>query len=242
MAIDLGMTRATGPVRCFLGWVHGDDYPALAQAASAHLHPQEHDYFLGTRHERRRRSFLMGRAAAKQAIAAYLGGADPTEILVRRGCFDQPVVCHPSFDVPLVSITHHESLALAVACDPGHVVGIDVEGIERADTSVFERVLTAKERRRIDDLFQDGHLASVLLWCIKEALSKALRVGMMTPFELLSVRDLQVFGTTLKVLFDHFAQYRAVAWKCDQLAVGLVLPRKTEFKLDLAQVLRNNGG
>ena len=72
------------------------------------------------------------------------------------------------------------------------------------------------------------------LWCLKEALSKALRCGLTVPLELLAVGSVEPHPIVLWAGFANFAQYRGLSLVAGDLAAALVLPKTVTLALDTA--------
>jgi 4'-phosphopantetheinyl transferase len=184
------------------------------------LHPRELARLNTYTFEARRKSFLGGRIAAKQALAHLLKTKDPRELEIASGVFDQPITQLVSDRNIEVSITHCKDFACAAAFPAGFQIGIDLESISR---------MTAEKREAVRDQFTEAELqcidaqntafqdtASIVLWSMKECLSKSLKCGMTTPFTVL-----ETTGFTFDPLgkstcrFKNFSQY-----VCTSVVVG----------------------
>jgi phosphopantetheinyl transferase (holo-ACP synthase) len=142
--------------------------------------------------EPRRVAWLLGRVAAKAAVARHLAGQNPSEldpirILIdndRHGCPIVGVAGTGSATRGLrVSIAHKPSAAVALAATlpepspaPGGV-GIDIEAVDVRSTTFERTVLSAAERslRRGEE---DRDVWLTRLWTVKEAAAKATGLGL----------------------------------------------------------------
>ncbi len=120
---------------------------------------------------KRRREFVLGRAAARTLLAERLGAA-PTEVVLRvanDGCVEA-LGC----DISL-SITHAGPHAVAaIARRP---VGVDLETIQPRHPGLPRFLLHPDEHHLLDTLpFEQTH-ALILCWTLKEATLKGLRTG-----------------------------------------------------------------
>lgn len=227
--IDLGLERDSGCLQAVLAWSRGTvaSWPPLA--ATTFLTGSELAYWHTLVFPGRRLSYLLGRDAAKQAIAAFTGIADPRMFEVAAGVFHQPVVRGASFYPIGVSITHCDTIACAVAFPDEHPMGIDVEPVNDHRAAVMERELAAREISALAAIGCGAIVARVVGWTAKEALSKALRCGLTCPYSLLAVT--RVIATEGRVAgeFENFGQYRFESWIRHDLVLTVVLPRRTRL-------------
>jgi phosphopantetheinyl transferase/acyl carrier protein len=137
--------------------------------------------------DKRRREWLLGRCAAKEAVRLLLEkhqdlrlSADRIEILPDAyGC---PQVAgdwiHGS--APRISIAHSNGTAVALATlDPGLLVGIDLECLNRRREDYETIAFAPEERGWLAGLPWDLREEWALrMWCAKEAMGKALGRGL----------------------------------------------------------------
>ena len=240
-AFEARVQRADSLVRFALGFAHRGAMAVLWSERARFLHPSERRYAESLAQSTRRETFVLGRYALKRALARLASSAFlPSEVEVARGVFGQPVVHHwPS--PPAVSITHAGDLAFAVACDPGHVVGIDFDLLLPECDPTRQRALSEREREMARPWeLSEPHLALVS-WTMKEALSKALRSGLMASFELLALEGASREGATFSAEFSNFRQYRACAWQLGDATLALVLPKHSRLVLETDELARLRG-
>ena len=199
------------------------------------LHAHEEALLTDRLHTRRRHGLLIGRYAAKCALAVLRPDLDPRDLAIRPGVLEQPVLSGEGIGTNLgISLSHAGPVAVALAFPEACPMGIDLERIRPANVALLTRQTTVAERR---------HLAACLaapeaerltrLWCLKEALSKALRCGLTVPLDLLAVGSVEAGPTGLGVTFANFAQYRGLSLAAGDLAAALVLPRPPAVTLAL---------
>ncbi len=124
---------------------------------------------------------------------------------------------------------------MAIAYQPGHIMGVDLEPLDSSKLFVYERVLTAAELELARSFpFAFAAMCNIM-WTVKEALSKAIKCGLITPFEILEIQTMaqEPDGTFLSH-FRNFGQYKCHSWMLPGYGLSIVLPRKTEFILDLS--------
>jgi 4'-phosphopantetheinyl transferase len=168
-----------------------DERPALLDARRvwaaqdrfiASLAPEEHDRFEGFKLEKRRRDFLAGRIAAKRAVQKRLG-LPFSRIAILSDDQGAPRIVIGGEAIPslFVSITHADDLAAAAVGT--HPIGIDIELVEHRDDSFVDLVFTPAERLALDRFDDRARVVEITVrWCMKEAISKWLGVGLGEPF------------------------------------------------------------
>lgn len=210
--MQAALTLASAP----LAWLdaHRDSF----------LHGDEEALLTDRLHARRRHGLLLGRYAAKCALAGLHPDLDPRAVAIRPGVLEQPVL---SGVLGLgISLSHAGPVAVAVAFPEACPMGIDLERIRPANVALLTGQTTPAERRLVAaglDASEAERLTR--LWCLKEALSKALRCGLTVPLDLLAVAGVERVPPGLGVTFANFAQYRGLSLAAGDLAVALVLPR-----------------
>jgi len=136
------------------------------------LSTEEHRCLQSFGSEKRRREFMVGRAAARQLIGHCLDLA-PSEVSLAVA--DDGAVDVRGGDLHL-SIAHSGPHAVAVAAP--HPVGVDLEAVVERDRSLIRFLLHPDERERVMQLFPyDTVPTIVLLWTLKESVLKARRSG-----------------------------------------------------------------
>ena len=188
------------------------------------LHADEEALLTDRLHARRRHGLLIGRYAAKRAIAALHPDLDPRAVAIRPGVLEQPVVSGEGIDSLGISLSHAGPVAVAVAFPEACPMGIDLERIRETHIELLTSQTTPAERERLAARLAAPEAERLTrLWCLKEALSKALRCGLTVPLDFLALGSVDAAG--LSVTFAHFAQYRGLSLAGGTLAAALVLPR-----------------
>ena len=135
---------------------------------------------------RRRRQWLAGRVAAKDAVTGWLrrerGVAEvwPQELcIVNDGSGRPQVLPHVTTTVPAalqVSITHKDNLALAIIGEGA--VGIDLERVAPREESFLALTFTAAERELLLAGGEAPDIAWTRGWVVKEVAAKAAGTGL----------------------------------------------------------------
>lgn len=138
---------------------------------------------------RRKRSWLAGRIAAKDAVRHYLWEGQlsqgkqsrsifPKELQITNNDLGQPQVSNNVNDVfdgeLAISIAHKDRYAVAIASN--QPVGIDIELIESRDAAFEQMVFTEQEINLLPNENRD--YVVTLFWAAKEAVGKMNGVGL----------------------------------------------------------------
>ncbi|MCP3137806.1 4'-phosphopantetheinyl transferase family protein [Pyxidicoccus xibeiensis] len=224
--VSLGMVRHGVAVPGVLTCVHLESAAALEARHLTLLHEKERQRLEELRADSRRLGFFLGRVAGKLSVRALGITAPLHAVEIAPGVFEQPIVKGTGDEPPLVSLSHTRAVAVAVACGPEHILGVDVELVDPQRTEVFESVMPPRELAMARHAPASGDLAVNVLWAMKEALSKALRCGLTTPFEILETDAFEPHSDGgWSCLFRNFAQYRARAWVLGSHVVAVVTPK-----------------
>jgi phosphopantetheinyl transferase len=211
------------------------------------LSRREREVFRGLRTpEARRLDWLLGRQAAKGAVKAYLeerhglSGLCPADIEILPDEHGRPVPggawARQAGTVPLLSISHVEGVAVAVAADGGTALGlgVDIEPVGRMQEAMREVAFGPEERELLaGSVAADDEDWWLRLWCAKEAVGKALGRGLTGGPQALTVveADLQTGSVSVRVSSEerHTAApgtpgtLRAVTARQDDLIIAVCL-------------------
>ncbi len=172
----------------------------LEWTARLFLHRQELAEYQALDNEARRRDFLAARASAKDAVRMWWSRKHGSNQLPHPSTF---VIAHDALGrpylesdedtlLPSLSLAHTEAGAVAIAADSP--VGIDIEPVLRDTQAILPFFTTEEELDLLDALTTacpDG-TAPTRLWCAKEAVAKALGLGLQgrpKDFEALAVEE-----------------------------------------------------
>ncbi|HEY0330317.1 MAG TPA: 4'-phosphopantetheinyl transferase superfamily protein [Rhodopseudomonas sp.] len=204
---------------------------ALEADARDILSPEEQALLTDRLAPARRQSFLAGRRAAKNALSVLAPGVSIGEIKVLPGLLQQPVAFVPGRSNLQVTLSHAGTAAIAVAHPEACPMGVDLERAAQEQQSALGEQTTPRERALAQAMLPyDEHQRLLLLWCLKEALSKALRCGLTVPFRLLEVASLVPLPGGVRARFENFTQYEGTAFCAAPLAVALVLPHTVRWQ------------
>ncbi len=158
--------------------------------------------------DRRRGEWLAARVAAKELVSRHIRdftGYRPAlgDVVISKDEHGAPYVelrgdaaeYSEGFDAPSLTLTHANGVAIAGLAAPGPSarIGTDLEAIEDRDASFAENYFSAHERSLTlpgpDDEPADDSTTWTALWSIKEAVSKALGLGLK-----LSLAEIKIDG------------------------------------------------
>lgn len=238
--LPLQLTRSDGRWRAWLG-ILSPPGPGRAADPGAFLNSDEMAVYEAFAHPGRRQAHLAGRYLAKQVLGAYLREEHPERIPIGVGVFGQPLVAYPADPAAAVSIAHAYGWAAALAFHAGHPMGVDLERVTPAAKAVIAPQTTGHERR----LYQPGEEEEAVfytrLWTVKEALSKVLRTGLLTPLQLFEVEAIHPVPGGTESTFRNFMQYKALSFACKDQICTIVLPRNSHCQLP-GELLRAGRG
>lgn len=180
----------------------------------------------------KREGFLLGRAAAKHALAALLDEPDHRRIEIRSGVHGQPLVHHPRADRAHVSISHSQGVAVAIAHPPAYPMGIDLESVapEAAGTILAELAMSAAERAWLAAVDLDAATACGVLWTAREALGKALRTGLNSPLGVFALDGLEQAGPAAWIgRYGNFPHSQCLSQAVGKRVLTLALPAEAQL-------------
>ena len=232
LSIRLKIQRQDRSVGAIMAIVFDAKECSLGDLSSAVLGATETLFFSRIGSSLRKRNYVLGRYAAKIALRSALDEPELKAIEINRGVFEHPVVQYDRNTRWEVSISHSQSLAIALAYPVGHPMGIDIEYIDAAHEQTILSQLSENEIGWVKrHEARTGELATAL-WTAKEALSKALRTGLMSPIEIYNVVELHSIDSGVwEGSFRNFPQYKARVWIGTSYTLSIVLPKRSAFAL-----------
>jgi phosphopantetheinyl transferase (holo-ACP synthase) len=178
-----------------------DKEAELFSLANSLLTPAEISIFSSFRQLSKRKEWLAGRIAAKEATKTLVQKPSGKAI----DYMDMQIDCLPSGKPYLnvnnemhkypISITHKDGQVIAVAADGSKLssIGIDLESLI-LDDGLENFILNATERKYIEHLSgQERSYYIKCIWSAKEATAKALGLGLSDCLTKLSIAD-EIYG------------------------------------------------
>lgn len=113
----------------------------------------------------KKQGLLIGRLAAKRALAALFSEADLSRIEIHAGAFEQPVISHSGAANFGVTLSHSPGIAVALAYPVGFPIDIDIETVsaDKADGLIGEMSISDTERAWLNDANQSLEIACGVL-------------------------------------------------------------------------------
>jgi 4'-phosphopantetheinyl transferase len=229
----LPLTRGDQRFDAVFAVAFAHNFVKLAERADDFLAPPEITCFSRFQHDRRSRSYLLGRYTAKLALQRAIPGSSLKSFEISSGVFGQPLVLHGSSAPRGVTISHSGDLAIALAFPVGHPMGVDVEQIDPDRLNAIQSVMSKQERAWANHSLHDQVVLSTLVWTAKEALSKTLLCGLMSPMEIFNLSELRPTGPrTWEGLFENFGQYKFISGASRSYLMSMVLPKRSLCTVD----------
>lgn len=226
---SLTFKRHDREVPNFLAWVNFNHFENLLSNLDVYFSKREIATYQKTTSNKKQKTYLLGRYAIKLAAGYFLDESSLNEIEVVSTVVQYPVIRHLSRNTPEVTLSHCDPLALALAHEAGHVVGLDIEKKSPSKIRVFERSMTPDEISLCRGIEKVSYktLAN-LLWTVHESLSKAIKCGFSVSFKLLEIKNLTVHNAYYHFTFRHFAHLHSYAYVLDKHILSITLPIKTQ--------------
>lgn len=200
------------------------------------LHSEELNYLKTLSSEKRKKSYLLGRYCAKEALRIYWGEIKPSRIWVHRGIFDQPIVRYPTVNNAQVSISHNDDWGVALSFPEEHPMAVDIECIDPNRIHTIKTQVLPTEELLLKTLHIEEAVKYTLTWTIKEGLSKVLKSGMMTPFEIYEIKQIDFYKDFYVSTFKDYAQYKAISFTFENQVCSLISPKNTELEFDIVNL------
>jgi 4'-phosphopantetheinyl transferase len=191
------------------------------------LHPIENDYYNSLKSDKRKISYLLGRVAAKRAIAELSPLNALQSIFIDTGVFQFPVVKNSPAPNMQVCISHCDNIGIAIAFPEHHPMGIDIERIDADKINAVKDYINDNECALAANSGLTAATGLTLVWTIKEGMSKVFKTGLMMEFKLLEIKSLEKEDSVYISTFQNVAQYKAISTVCANYVCTIVLPRNT---------------
>jgi 4'-phosphopantetheinyl transferase len=162
---------------------------ACLSSLEACLSPPEHDHYLRLRLPQVRQNFLLSRGCLRYLLGHYLDRS-PRDLVFSWGPYGKPVLSHDDGLPQLQFNLTHSQGRIAIALHSHQAIGIDLEHLRPVTylEGLCQRCLTAAEARTILPLAApQADYRFLRYWTAKEALLKALGVGLSQPMDRLEV-------------------------------------------------------
>ena len=208
----------TASLLCYADqFLHADECAKLAALTS--------DSGQGARTAAALADFLRSRHAGKSVLTAYLPSTGPTPFNIQSGVFGQPLVAYPGTEPLGISLAHSHGAAAALAFSECHPMAVDLELITPDNHEKITSQLTHAETLLASSLGEETSVGYTRLWCIKEALAKVLKTGLLVPMDWYEIESTEIHNQLVISYFRHFLQYQAISFEWQGYVCAVVLPR-----------------
>ena len=215
------------------------DLDLLTARSSLFLTPAELDIVLSAPHRARRHSLLIGRYAAKRAVRALLPDRAWQDCTIQSGPLGEPFCVGDDLPELTLSLSHCDTLALAAILPQDCRLGIDVECL-RPD--LVESLASHSADREIallpNALEWTLGQKMLALWCLKEALAKALKKGFTLPFDMFDISTVTMSHGWLQVRFTNLPGYQAQCLWTHQHCLALAFAQPGTVLIDKEALCR----
>ena len=196
------------------------------------LSGSEQEQLAGFKFAAKKQDFLPGRLAAKRALGALLPEPDLRRIEIGAGDHGEPLVRHPQAGSAEVTLSHSHGVAVALAHSAAYPMGIDLETVSAvaAGTIIGELGVSAPEQAWLAAAGVDDATACCVLWTAREALGKALKVGLNRPLGELALTDIRAVGEGNWVgRYLNYPQCQCLSQAHGDRVLSLAMPVEAEL-------------
>jgi len=176
------------------------DNNLIRQQAESALLASEIETFQSFQQLPKRRQWLAGRIAIKEAVRALLlqkynavlANSD-IEIGIEQSGKIFIKTIQANYPCPVISLTHKNDRVIAVAADSTiySAIGIDLESVDPVDDDLAKLVFSEEEQKYIENMpHEKQHLNFKKIWAAKEAAAKVLGLGLPDYLKNLSIIDI----------------------------------------------------
>jgi len=165
---------------------------------------------LGT--EPRRKSFLLGRIAAKMAIARIQGSKPLNKIEIKNGVLNQPIVEAEGKPGMQISISHSEQTGVAAAFPHNILFGVDIEKLDDGKLETLQK-MSSKDELKLALPGISPLQKFTILWTAREALSKCIKTGFSAPFPYFEVKTLTKESWGVSGDYSNFSKFKFASIK-----------------------------
>lgn len=112
-------------------------------------------------------------------------------------------------------------------------MGIDIENMNSDHFDVLETQITEQEKKLLKKVDLSPESGNTILWTVKEALSKILKTGLMTPMEIYEVENIDKCAGYVSGVFRNFPQYKFISLIYNDYVSSIVYPMGSVLEVEL---------
>lgn len=114
-------------------------------------------------------------------------------------------------------------------------LGIDVEMVNFGKTHVLAAQATDQEKALVGDLPFPYPDMLTLLWTAKEALAKALKIGLTASYHIFEIGQIEVGPSSIVCRFKHLRQYKTTSFNLSNYICSIAYPARTDIVFEAPQ-------
>ncbi|WP_206868960.1 4'-phosphopantetheinyl transferase family protein [Clostridium zeae] len=195
------------------------------------LSEKENIHFLNLHGKIKKKEFLIGRYSAKCAVSGLADNLSMNEITVRNGFSGEPLIDTNGEQQYYISISHKGNVSVSIASNLTEFLGID---LEYDDKNRFEAIeLICSEKEKIKFLPYGLH---IILWTAKEALSKALKTGLIEGLRKYEIESIRLENDVWYGTYSYFKQFKFQTIVLYGYVVTIVLPTFIDINIDTKSI------
>lgn len=189
------------------------------------LHNHEKAQLQEYSYKKRRKSYYYGRISGKIAVSDYLN-INYQDFYITKGVFSQPIVCCNNNVNCQVSISHTDSASASIAFDEKHPMGIDIEKVDNKNSEILKKYFTYNERQLcLNEIYP------LIIWTAKEAVSKALKMGLTIPLNILEINSIMESNRIYSLSFKIFSQFKAISFLYKENIISIAYPATSQIDI-----------
>ena len=201
------------------------------------LHKSEREYLISGVSDSRRESYVLGRYAAKKAIVKQLENIHSKDILIKNGIFRQPISENKDLNLD-ITISHCANYGIALAFDRELIIGVDIEKCDERRVESLEKIISLKEIKMFEHLETDMSGKLIIMWAVKESLSKCLKTGINVDLNVFEINKIETTDFQVRGDFSHFPQYKFLAFKHGEDVVAITFPKYLDFQFNVTDFIK----
>lgn len=200
----------------------------------SYLSLQEKKYYDDLKYEARKASYLLGRITSKRALAPLMDN-DKQDIFIDKGIFHYPIIRNNNSNLT-VTITHTKHIGAAAAVKEHYPIGIDIETKDPNHVKSIKSQMTEQEIDLVENCQWEEYEGVIAIWTMKEALSKALKIGFLTSLKTYEVNKLDCHNNCIISKYKNFSMFEAKSFKLNKCIYTICYPNKCNLSLDYPDV------
>lgn len=212
-----------------IGYIWGT-FEDLLMHKELYLHNKELKCFDHYKFPLKRRNFLLGRYAAKNALMSYHGNPSikATDFFIENGIDGEPILLGSYHNI---SISHSGPIGIALISPPSIQNGIDLEHVSNLQ-QIDEKWFLESEIA----LFKLFNLSSdcirCLIWSAKESLVKYLKTGFSIEFNILQIEKCELDNNIIIIYFTNFKSIRCFSFVHSDIVLSISLNKNIALQIN----------